>query len=633
MPKRPNPYACTLDSPRPLPPRTESAIIPLRPPSPEYVYHAYPYGYQYYGGEEDGGDEGNRVGEGVYADGRGKLRPPVDLSHHFSQTARRRLPSMIKTMYRYFSMPGMKNLMAGMPPPDFFPYDTLESLAALPNRFHKSANTNTSPLPGTPGVLPAIIKSFFPTHPTTSALPTAHITVPKYPSGNSPPPADPFGNFPITLSTALQYGTAQGYPPLLNFVKDFSLHHVHAPHGGIPYASPAFVLSNGNTDGINKVFEMLLGEWDALLVEKYTYSPAVAAAIPRGACAVGVEMDEEGISVDGPGGLIDVLQKWEVSRWGKMGWRRPGVLYTIAVGQNPTGRVAGRERKRRVYEVCERFDVIIVEDEPYWHLYYPEGEDKGHGDFLASLPPSYLTFDVSGRVIRLDTFSKTIAPGCRLGWITAQPAMVQKLLLVNEASTQQASGFSQAMVAELLVNRWGVGGFVEWIGNLRERYAEKMRIMCDALEDGAVYLSESEAHGGDSEVVVSGTRMIEFLRPRGGMFVWLRVLLANHPLYKRPFSREYLAGKVWVYLADPAYGHKILVGPGRLFMVNGYEDDEEGGSGGEGKRELGEEYVRLSFTVMRREELRTATRGFVEGLRGFWGLGREEMERVGMGDG
>lgn len=105
------------------------------------------------------------------------------------------------------------------------------------------------------------------------------------------------------------------------------------------------------------------------------------------------------------------------------------------------------ERRREIYHICQQFDIIIVEDDPYWFLQYPsaaEEERRSRGEyspkstpvpttvasggykFLDSLVPSYLSIDVDGRVIRLDTFSKSIAPGCRLGWLTAQPAFIER---------------------------------------------------------------------------------------------------------------------------------------------------------------------------------------------------------------
>jgi DNA-binding transcriptional MocR family regulator len=118
------------------------------------------------------------------------------------------------------------------------------------------------------------------------------------------------------------------------------------------------------------------------------------------------------------------------------------------MGHNPTGIVLTLERRKAIYAVCSKYDVVIIEDEPYWYLQYPSAElqeaksrdqpvpepavpeplpqSSGY-PYLDSLVPSFLNIDTDGRVIRLDTFSKTIAPGCRLGFITAQPAIIEKV--------------------------------------------------------------------------------------------------------------------------------------------------------------------------------------------------------------
>lgn len=118
------------------------------------------------------------------------------------------------------------------------------------------------------------------------------------------------------------------------------------------------------------------------------------------------------------------------------------------MGHNPTSGVLSVERRKEIYKLCCKYDIIIIEDDPYWYLQFPsavqqEAQSRSRAvpqvensykptkssgyEFLDSLAPSYLNFDTEGRVIRLDTFSKTVAPGCRLGWITAQPAFIERL--------------------------------------------------------------------------------------------------------------------------------------------------------------------------------------------------------------
>lgn len=233
---------------------------------------------------------------------------------------------------------------------------------------------------------------------------------------------------------------------------------------------------------------------------------------------------------------------------------------------------------------------------------------------MNSLVPSYVTLDTSGRVLSLDTFSKTVAPGCRLGWITGQPAFLKRLLRATEACSAAPSGFAQEMVAELVMKHWGpeIDGFLEYCRNLRDRYREKRDAMVAVLKEGEYLIGDG---AGDDAVIVNKTRIMSFSVPTAGMFIWLRIVYHTHPLYEAPFSKAYLAGKLFEYLAEPRYGNKVLVGPGKMFC---------------GEEEDGDDFVRVSFAVLPLEELRVASEELVEGVRRFWGLGRGEIEGIGM---
>lgn len=162
------------------------------------------------------------------------------------------------------------------------------------------------------------------------------------------------------------------------------------------------------------------------------------------------------------------------------------------------------QRKKEIYSVCQQYDMIIVEDDPYWNLQFPSSQKifipepvKPSGyKFLDSMTPSYLSIDTDGRVVRLDTFSKTIAPGCRLGWLTASPAVIERITRITEGTTYQPSGFVQSVLAELLIgpdskpksvkdnSGWDMTGWVRWLEGLRGEYERRMIIMCDILDEG-----------------------------------------------------------------------------------------------------------------------------------------------------
>ena len=263
------------------------------------------------------------------------------------------------------------------------------------------------------------------------------------------------------------------------------------------------------------------------------------------------------------------------------------------MGQNPTGVMLSVERRKAIYAVCVEYDVLIIEDDPYWYLQYPSATEsqlnhntpKSSGfAFLDSLVPSYLSVDYQGRVIRLDTFSKTVAPGCRLGWITAQPALIDKILLYTQTCTQQPSGFVQSMIAQLVMGPdgslppsrafsfgstpkqrgWEIDGWVRWLEGLRGNYERRMQTMCRIFDEGAHLVKQGrrpslESHLANLDLdanasssptalvkedslddsdwrVVTTTPLYHFSWPKAGMFIWLRMDFTSHPLAsKKPF--------------------------------------------------------------------------------------------------
>lgn len=193
-----------------------------------------------------------------------------------------------------------------MPNTSFFPYDTLEAAVALPHRFTPTPN-----------------------HPEPNDLPQddtpSRIVVPKV-SGT----ADVLRK--VDLASALQYGTAEGYPPLRQFLRSFTRDNLHP---NIPYAAgPEIILTCGNTDGFNKALETLSNEWseekdwprdrEGILVEEFAYMNAIQAAAPRGLQIVPVAMDGEGMMFEGPGGLREVLVNWDEKKG-----KRPHLMYTV----------------------------------------------------------------------------------------------------------------------------------------------------------------------------------------------------------------------------------------------------------------------------------------------------------------
>ena len=206
------------------------------------------------------------------------------------------------------------DVLSGLPNNNYFPYDTLEASAALPARF--------TPTPNKPVDPPSALLTS--THLSDQATST-RVVVPK--TSNN---ADMLRK--IDLMTALQYGTAQGYPPLYQFIRQFTTENLHP---NIPYkGGPEIILTCGATDGLAKTLEALTNTWseerdwirdrEGILVEEFAYMNAVQAAKPRGLSITPVAIDDEGMKADGKGGLEDVLASWDESKG-----KRPHLIYTV----------------------------------------------------------------------------------------------------------------------------------------------------------------------------------------------------------------------------------------------------------------------------------------------------------------
>ncbi|KAI0403630.1 pyridoxal phosphate-dependent transferase [Xylaria palmicola] len=568
---------------------------------------------------------------------------PKDMSHHYSDLTKARTPPALKSFYKFFAIPGIGNFAGGLPNAQYFPFDTLEAQSAQPERWAPTPN-----YPG-PDAVPAATASVKTSGNGPKA--TSHVVVPHE--------ADtPDLTKRVDLTTALQYGQASGYPPLLSYIRQFTRECLHP---NVPYkGGPDVALVTGSTDGFAKVLDVFTNIWvegkndvrerPGLLVDVFMYSSVLSQSAPRGVQTCPVELDDEGMAPYGPGGLEDVLANWDDAKG-----KRPHLLCTVTMGHNPTSGVLSLQRRRDLYAICSKYDVIIVEDDPYWYLQFPSAEveeakarnqpmpefkmantlpkKSGH-PFIDSLVPSLLNIDVDGRVIRLDTFSKTVAPGCRLGWVTSTPDIVERIVRVSESGTQQPSGFVQAMIAESIMGPqpdamatftsrsrkdrtafagWKTEGWVRWLAGLRGEYERRMNVTCRLLEENAYQLKQSTPVREDDADwgVITKTKLYDFTWPRGGMFLWLRVCLEAHPLFAAvgsrgsPIDGPVLSTALLMFLTHKPY--LVLAAPGTIFGANGQIAAERGWR-----------YFRLCFAAETDDMVRACSTNLGKGIQKFW---------------
>ena len=429
-----------------------------------------------------------------------------DLSHLLSIEAKSRQPSQLKVAFKHFHDPNIISLGGGLPLPELFPFNSI-SVDSLAAPFKRGIN-----------VLPENENEHLKVD-----IAKNHID----------------GSSDIPLSVSLQYGVSSGSPQIIDFIKE----HTRLVHSPV-YQDWEVILSVGNTQGWDSTIRTFTNRGDNILAEQFTFSSASECARANGLNIIPVEVDLEGIV---PELLEEQLRNWK----GAM----PKLLYTIPTGQNPTGGTLSTERRLAIYKIAQKYDFIIVEDEPYYYLQMDtfttdksarKSETMSHDDFLKSLVKSYLSIDTEGRVVRLDSYSKVLAPGSRLGWIVTQNKLAEKYLRQHEVTVQVASGFSQSIVNGLL-QRWGQGGYIDWLIELRKTYTEKRDAALDAVEE---FIPKEIA---------------EWIPPSAGMFFWIKVEGSKHPDFVSKFASNTDELELAIY--ERGISHGVLMIPGHWFLI------------------------------------------------------------------
>ena len=275
---------------------------------------------------------------------------------------------------------------------------------------------------------------------------------------------------------ALQYSPTEGEPFLREQIA------AYLQRQGEPAPLDELLVVSSSQQALDLLGKILIDPGDPIIVERPTYLGAIQAFRLLDADFVGVDMDEEGV-------LPDRLEE-EVVRLAREG-RKPKFVYVIPDFQNPSGINLTLERRKRILEIANKHDLLVVEDSPYREL-----------RFSGELIPSIRSLDTEGRVIQLKTFSKIFSPGFRLGWIVAPPTVLDKLVMAKQGTDLCTSAYVSIMAAYLLAD-----GFVEkQVRVARDLYARKAAVMLDALNQ---HMPRHES--------------IWWSRPEGGMFLWLHL--------------------------------------------------------------------------------------------------------------
>lgn len=275
---------------------------------------------------------------------------------------------------------------------------------------------------------------------------------------------------------ALQYGASEGYEPLREMIAR------HIARYGIKARTENVMITSGSQQALDLIGKLFINRGDRVLVEAPTYLGALQAFNVYGAEYISVKSDNEGLCTE---------QLEEPLRMG------PKFMYVLPNFQNPGGTTLSEGRRHQLVLLADKYGIPIVEDDPYGQLRY-EGE---HIPPLVVIDRENLRRDSGysiGNVIYLSTFSKTLAPGLRLGWIVAPPDVITKFVQLKQGADLHTSTFAQVLAYEVARDNF----LDEHVKLIRKVYRERRDAMLEALKK---YFPAE----------------VTWTHPQGGLFLWV----------------------------------------------------------------------------------------------------------------
>ena len=277
--------------------------------------------------------------------------------------------------------------------------------------------------------------------------------------------ADIFEN---NASAALQYGTTEGYTPLREAVVARMKEKF-----GIGSDNDETIITTGGQQGIELACKALCNEGDAVICENPSFIGALNAFRSSGAKTVGVPLCDDGIDV---AVLEETLKNTPNAK----------ILYHIPTFHNPAGITSTLENRKAVYELAKKYEIIILEDNPYGELRF-DGENV----------PTYKSFDTEGIVIYCSSFSKILSAGMRIGYVCGPKAIISKMVVAKQVEDVHTNLFFQMLCYRYMTER----DLDAHIAGIRKLYGDKCRLMLEELDKNM-------------------PGCIKYTRPEGGLFLW-----------------------------------------------------------------------------------------------------------------
>ncbi len=303
--------------------------------------------------------------------------------------------------------------------------------------------------------------------------------------------------FDIYGSDIFQYSNSEGYIKLREYIA------ANYFKSGIKISPDNILITNGAQQGLDLIGKVLINEGDGLVIEEPGYLGAIQAFSLYRPQYFPVTLHDYGMDTD--------QLKAAVSD------RKKKVIYTVPNFQNPSGITYSRQNREEIAEIIKDGDNFIIEDNPY-------GELRFSGEHV----PSFKKY-LPDKTILLGSFSKTVVPGFRIGWIAAPDEIFEKLLIAKQAADLHSCHFTQYIVYQFLENN-DIGAHIE---KVRKSYGAQCRSMLESIDD---FFPED----------------VRTTKPEGGMFLWA----------------ELPEGMAALDLFELAVKEKVIFVPGDPFYIN-----------------------------------------------------------------
>jgi 2-aminoadipate transaminase len=291
-------------------------------------------------------------------------------------------------------------------------------------------------------------------------------------------------------AAALQYAATEGFRPLREYIA------ARYARRGVKVSVDEILITNGSQQGLDLIAKALLDAGDAVLVERPTYLAAIQAFGLFEPRFVALPLEEDGVS---PSDISEALAQ-----------HSPKLFYAIPNFQNPSGISWSAENRTAAAALLARADTVLVEDDPYGELRF-----KG-----VELPPLGLAPDGSGPAawaVLLGTFSKTVAPGLRIGWLCARPDIMERVIVAKQAADLHSNGFAQRVLHRYVTDN----DVDKHIAAIRALYGRQRDLMVEMVRK----LFPPE---------------VSCTKPEGGMFLWMTLPegMSSMDLFERSIKEK-----------------------------------------------------------------------------------------------